>query len=92
MQTQIIRPFDQIEFEEAVKSGMEVSLDGPMSIIDIHCMIVDAFSEYDEIPLESGPVPLEWKTGFVFGVIRGLFQYQLVKENGDLDKTISNRH
>ena len=67
MQLENVETFDFIEFEEAVESGMEVSLDGPMSTLNLHYIIIEAFDDKDVIQLECGLVPMEWKTGFVFG-------------------------
>ena len=90
MQLENVETFDFIEFEEAVESGMEVSLDGPMSTLNLHYIIIEAFDDKDVIQLECEVAPMEWKTGFVFGVLCGLLQHNLLKEQNSYDDSEFN--
>jgi len=81
MQKQIASTFDHIEFQEAVEGGMDVSLDASMSIVNLHYEMIEAFYNKDVIDHKGELVPIEWETGFIFGLLCGLLQHNLLVEH-----------
>jgi len=67
MQKRTAQTFNVMEFEDAMEAATDVVAERVWNMQEIHSLIISTME--DRTLLHGEPVPEEWKTGFVFGVV-----------------------
>ena len=90
MQKQITPIFNSIEFKDAIEGSTDIFVGHVWSMEEIHELIISTMTDVSLVNGEA--IPMEWRTGFIFGAISEIIMEIVLKQYGGQIQTYLNRH